>query len=253
MTPEREKHLEEMSERLDAKERALTLEQRLERIKRAIAEVTPESRTVSMGLMFVLGDVEAVVAALDEAREQARKAEEGLDRADSRIEELEGHRYKVAEPSPSGKMGWRCAACGHYTNGPVKARFDPCPRSPYAQLQDSRDRAEHERDAQAAQMAGLRDQIQRGINFLSQANSLSPEFITPEYVQELGEYWQKEARTLLTAPGPRAEALQRVVEAADDLAHQIEIGDYRDSLGHDARMLQPLHELRAAWEELRKG
>jgi hypothetical protein len=38
------------------------------------------------------------------------------------------HEYESAEPSPSGKMGFRCKLCGHYTNAPSKGRFSPCPK-----------------------------------------------------------------------------------------------------------------------------
>lgn len=37
-----------------------------------------------------------------------------------------GHHYLSAEDSPSGKMGWRCVFCNHYSNAPVKAKFDQC-------------------------------------------------------------------------------------------------------------------------------
>lgn len=40
------------------------------------------------------------------------------------------HDYAEAEPSNSGKRGWRCRVCGRYTNAPVKAKFDPCPGAP---------------------------------------------------------------------------------------------------------------------------
>lgn len=44
-----------------------------------------------------------------------------------RIELWYGHDWQEAEPSRSGKLGWRCAACGHYSNAPVKAVYDRCP------------------------------------------------------------------------------------------------------------------------------
>jgi hypothetical protein len=115
-----------------------------------------ELETIAAGIKTTFDVLDTALAAERTRREQAEAERDG---ADSRLEELEGHRYEVAEPSPSGKMGWRCEACGHYTNGPVKARFDQCPRSPYAQLQDSRDKAEHERDQAQADAAKYREAL----------------------------------------------------------------------------------------------
>lgn len=39
---------------------------------------------------------------------------------------LGGHTYRQAEPSPSGKMGWRCNGCGHYSNAPVRPLYASC-------------------------------------------------------------------------------------------------------------------------------
>lgn len=41
-----------------------------------------------------------------------------------------GHDWGEAEPSRSGKSGWRCERCGKYSNGPVKAIYERCPARP---------------------------------------------------------------------------------------------------------------------------
>ena len=44
-----------------------------------------------------------------------------------RVELWFGHIDGRAEPSPSGKLGWRCSSCGRYSNAPVKAVYERCP------------------------------------------------------------------------------------------------------------------------------
>jgi len=39
---------------------------------------------------------------------------------------LFGHDWREAEPSPSGKCGWRCSLCDKYSNAPVLSCLDPC-------------------------------------------------------------------------------------------------------------------------------
>jgi hypothetical protein len=41
-----------------------------------------------------------------------------------------GHDDEPAQSSRTGKMGWRCRACGRYSNGPVKAVYERCPARP---------------------------------------------------------------------------------------------------------------------------
>ena len=52
----------------------------------------------------------------------------GRKRAERMLEELVGHAWVDAESSPSGKAGFRCLYCGHYTNTPAKAVYSPCPK-----------------------------------------------------------------------------------------------------------------------------
>ncbi|MGE5607644.1 MAG: hypothetical protein ACM359_00170 [Bacillota bacterium] len=52
----------------------------------------------------------------------------GRKRAERMLEELVGHAWVDAEPSASGKAGFRCLYCDHYTNAPVKAVYSPCPK-----------------------------------------------------------------------------------------------------------------------------
>lgn len=48
-------------------------------------------------------------------------------RLDGVAHALGGHDYSEAEPSPSGKSGYRCRHCSHYSNASVRALYAACP------------------------------------------------------------------------------------------------------------------------------
>lgn len=42
------------------------------------------------------------------------------------IDDILGCEFEIDKPSGSGKVGYKCRVCGHYSNAPVRGSVQPC-------------------------------------------------------------------------------------------------------------------------------